>query len=214
MGKLNLFFRSLIGAGALVLGSLTSQMVLADVPSSAQEVCPIKVGQTLPEVAMKTLDGKDTTSLKAVDGKPTLFIFYRGSWCPYCNTHLGELKTIEDELKGLGYHVVGISPDLPENLQKSVDKNELSYTLLSDSKAEFAKAMGLAFKVDEDTFKMLKGYDIDIEKASGETHRILPVPAAVLVSAEGEVDFLFFSPDYKVRVNKKVLLAAATAAVK
>ncbi len=177
--------------------------------SSASDVCPIKVGEVIESVNLQTLDGKSTDVLDVLKNKPTLLIFYRGSWCPYCNTHLGELKTIEPELIELGYQIVAISPDLPKNLHKSVKDLELDYTLLSDSSAALTKSLGLAFKVDDSTNDKLKGYGIDLEKASGEDHRILPVPAAILVDTSGKVDFVFFSPDYSVRIDKSILLAAA-----
>lgn len=179
----------------------------------AEDVCPIKVGETLPDVSLQGIDGKPVSLKALVKGAPSILIFYRGSWCPYCNTQLGELKTKEAELKKMGYQILAISPDLPENLEKSVSKNDLTYRLLSDSKATLATAMGLAFKVDDKTHEMLLGYNIDLEKASGEKHRILPVPAAIVVGKDSVVDFIYFSPDYKVRVAPDVLVAAAKAAL-
>ena len=179
------------------------------VPNQASDVCPIKVGETLPKINLKDINNQSFDLNKAVEQAPTLLIFYRGSWCPYCNLHLGELKTIEKDLKSLGFQIIAVSPDLPKNLKTSLDKNELTYTLLSDSTAKAAKSLGLAFSVDDETFKVLMGFNIDIEKASGQTHRILPVPAALLLDQTGKITFSFYSPDYKVRVDKSVLLAAA-----
>ena len=50
---------------------------------------------------------------------------YRGSWCPYCNTQLSEIASIEDELKKLGYQIVAISPDKPESLNVTETKHDL-----------------------------------------------------------------------------------------
>ena len=181
----------------------------ADVALDASDICPIKVGENIPEISLSTTDGKRVSLNKLVAEKPALLIFYRGGWCPYCNTHLGELKTIEKDLKELDYQIIAVSPDLPENLKESVDKQALTYSLLSDSKADAAKALGLAYRVNDETMDMLLSYKIDIEKASGEKHRILPVPAALLIDSSGKVTFSFVSPDYTVRVDKRVILAAA-----
>lgn len=179
------------------------------VAESADKTCPIKVGQSVPNVSLKTVDGKDKRLLDITGQKPSLLIFYRGSWCPYCNVHLGELKTVEDSLRKLGVQIIGISPDLPENLKSSVAKHQLNYLLLSDSRAEAALAFGLGFRMDDELYNTYLTYDIDVEKASGEKHHILPIPAAVLVGSDGKVKFVFASPDYKVRVSPNVLLAAA-----
>ncbi|WP_086934585.1 peroxiredoxin-like family protein [Agarilytica rhodophyticola] len=184
------------------------------VPEDAAKVCPIKVGQEIPKVTLQGIDGKNVDLAAKIGEKPTVLVFYRGGWCPYCNVHLGELKTIESDLKAMGYQIVAISPDLPKNLKQSMDKNEISYTLLSDSKATAVKAMGLAFKVDAETYKKYLGYNIDLEEASGEKHHILPVPAALITDTSGKVRFSFHSPDYKVRIDTDVLLAAAKSALK
>ena len=205
---------SLISA-ALVIALLSTQ-ALADrhaVPDDANKVCPIKIGQNIPQLVLQDVNGKDISLNAELAKKPTVLIFYRGGWCPYCNIHLGELKKAEKDLKAMGYQVVAVSPDLPNNLKASLDKNELTYTLLSDSKANAVKALGLGFKVDDETYKKYLGYDINLEKASGEKHHILPIPAALILDKEGLVKFSFTSPNYKVRIDNAVLLAAAKAAL-
>jgi peroxiredoxin len=99
-----------------------------------------------------------------------------------------------------------------DKLEASLDKNELGYTLLSDSKMEAARAFGIAFQVDDAMFETLKGYGIDIEADSGEKHRQLPVPAVFLIGDKG-IEFQYVNPNYRVRLAPEVLLAAAEAAV-
>lgn len=183
------------------------------VAEDASDIRPIMVGQQLPELTLKNVNGEAVNLNKRVEQRPSVLIFYRGGWCPYCNRHLGELKTIETELKSLGYQILAISPDRPENLANSADEQDINYTLLSDNEAAAAKALGLAFRVDQPTFEKYVRYGINIEKASGQTHRILPAPAAIIVDQEGIARFVFVSPDYKVRVEPSVLLAAAKSVV-
>ena len=184
-----------------------------EAPERAGDVCPIKVGQALPRLMLTDIAGKAFDLNKAVAEQPTILVFYRGSWCPYCNTHLGEMQTIEKPLRDLGYQIIAISPDLPKNLAASVAKNTLQYQLLADTKAIAAQALGLAFRVDDATNSRYLGLGIDLEKASGEKHRLLPVPAAIVLDTSGSVRFVFSSPDYKVRVNTRVLQAAAETAL-
>ena len=193
--------------------ALAGKITDGSVPQDAEKVCPIKVGQNLPDVNVQDVNGKTIKLKDLVSKKPTVMIFYRGSWCPYCNVHLGELKKMEGELEALGYQIIAMSPDLPKNLKESQSEHEMKYTLVSDSKAEASKALGLAFEVDADTYKKYLGYGINLEKASGEKHHILPVPAALVLDQDGLVHFSFVSPNYKVRINNDVLLSAAKAAV-
>jgi len=192
------------------------------VPFSAEEVSPLPVGTTVPKVQIRAASGESYSTHEVLGKEPTILIFYRGGWCPYCNTHLGRLATIEDELVALGFKIVAVSPDSPETIRKNNEKLKESgveasthYQIYSDSKMNLAKAFGLAFKVDDETVSMYKEkYQIDLEGDSGETHHLLPVPAAYVIDAAGTITFRYFNPDYKQRVEIDTLLAAAKKATK
>ena len=94
------------------------------VARSAEEICPILIGANVPELTLRTVDGKLFDLNEAIRNKPTVLIFYRGGWCPYCNTHLGQIATVETELLSMGYQVLAVSPDRPEELRKTVDGRE------------------------------------------------------------------------------------------
>ena len=75
---------------ALLLGGrfLSDAANTADqVASGAQEARPIAVGAAAPDAALRDLDGNDVTLHAIVAERPTVLIFCRGSWCPYCNLH-------------------------------------------------------------------------------------------------------------------------------
>lgn len=76
-----------------------------------------------------------------------------------------------------------------------------------------AMALGIAWQLGEQHLEMFKSYNIDIEKASGEKHHILPVPAAFVVGTDGKITFSYANPDHKVRVPVNVLLEAARAGI-
>ena len=107
---------------------------------------------------------------------------------------------------------MALTPDRPEELPKTVEKNELGYRLLSDATMAASRAFGIAFTLDEKTREQYKGYGIDLEKASGESHWQLPVPSVFVLDAEGVVQFHYVNPDYRVRIEPSVILAAAKAA--
>lgn len=177
--------------------------------NSANEICPVKVSEKVPDSQVQNLDGEKINLSDFVNGKQTVLIFYRGGWCPYCNLQLASLNDIEKDLLNLGYQLVAISIDKPEKLKESIDKHALTYTLLSDSKAEASIAFGLAFRVDDKYNEMLKSHNMSLEDASGETHHILPVPAVFVLDKDGVIQFEYVNPDYKVRLNGEILLKAA-----
>lgn len=109
----------------------------------------------------------------------------------------------------MGYQIIAISPDRPEKLRESIQKQQLQYTVVSDSRMDAAKAMGLAFRVSKETLDRYLKWGIDLEEASGETHHLLPVPAVFLLNREGIIEFQFVHPNYKVRLDPEILLAVA-----
>lgn len=181
---------------------------------SANEICPLLVNSSIPSLTLKKPDGTSFDLNAALKAKPTILIFYRGGWCPYCNLQLGQLQKIEPQLLQMGYQLVAISPDRPEKLSQSLEKHKLTYELVSDSTLTAARAFGLAFQVDEKTIQMYKGFGMDLEDASGQKHHALPVPAVFVVNTAGIIQFEYLNPNYKVRMNPEVLLAAAKAYLK
>ncbi len=177
----------------------------------SEQICPLLIGAKVPPLTLTNVDGKSINLNKAVALKPTVLIFYRGGWCPFCNLHLAELKDIEDDLIQLGYQILAVSMDRPAKLRESMQKHEMNYTLLSDSAAAAAKAFGLAFKVEDEHINKLKGFGMNLEEASGQEHHILPVPAAFIIGTDGLIKFEYVNPNYKVRIKADVLLAAARA---
>lgn len=183
-----------------------------EVPSNAEDTNPIKVGEKLPKAIVSNMDGKEISLTSLVAEKPAIMVFYRGDWCPYCMRHLAQIEEIKGELTEMGYNLYAISPDKITELQKTVSKKELSYTFVSDSKMDAAQKLGIAFKLDEPTVTKYKGYNIDLEKSSGQDHGMLPVPAVFLVSKSGEILFSYTNPDYKKRLSTTEILSAAKEA--
>jgi len=163
---------------------------------------------------MTTLAGKRITLKAAAAGKPVILVFYRGGWCPFCNLQLSDLRLIQKQTDALGYQMIGISPDLPAELNRTLDKQQLKYTLLSESKANAMRAFGIGYRLDAATIEKYKGYGVDLEKTSGEKHHGLPVPSVFIVDANGLIQFSYVNPDYKARVPSSVVLAAAQAIAK
>mgnify|MGYP003513400298 FL=1 len=180
-------------------------------PQSDRAVAPLLLGNALPDVELRTLEGAPIALKDAVGGKPAALVFYRGGWCPYCNLQLSGLRLIRKDLDALGFQLIAISPDTPAELKKTLDKEALDYRLLSDSSAAAMRAFGVGYEVDAETLKKLSGYGIDLEKASGERHHVLPVPSVYLVDAKGTLQFSYVHPDYTVRLPEEVVLAAARA---
>lgn len=172
---------------------------------------PIKVGEMVPDVVVRTEDDQEAKLRKLVSGKVTVLIFYRGGWCPYCNRQLQALAAAEDQLVKAGAQILAISMDQPSKLKSTPDREKFRYRLVSDSDATAAKAFGIAFRVDDATVEKYRGYGIDLEAASGRDHQMLPHPSVFVIAPSGEIRFAHVNPDYKVRLEPAKIVEAVQA---
>ncbi|HJU38013.1 MAG TPA: peroxiredoxin-like family protein [Tahibacter sp.] len=200
-------FAALLAVPGLALADVALPP-LADAPTSVR---PLLLGSPVPAVDVTRLDGTSVPLRELVGSQRSVIVFYRGGWCPYCNLQLQGLRLIREPLAKLGYRLIAISPDSPASMRATLDKTPLEYTLVSDASSAAIRAFGLAYRLDDATYEKYAGHGIDLEKASGQGHHALPVPAVYLTDGAGTLQFSYVHPDYKVRMPEKVILAAAEA---
>lgn len=184
------------------------------IAASADAVQPAPVGAAAPAAVLQTVKGDSFNLAEAYARAPTVLIFYRGGWCPYCNAHLQDLASIESQLRDMGYQLLAVSPDSPAELNKTMTKDKLGYMLLSDSDMTLAKAFGLAFAVDQPTLDRYSNYGIDLIKSSGgKNPQLLPVPAVYIIDQQGVIRYAHWNPDYTTRLSGSEVLDAAKRAM-
>jgi len=172
----------------------------AQLAEKAEDISPLLISEKVPAISITSIEGEEELLTDIVNEKPSIVLFYRGGWCPYCNAHLSEVGEVEETIINLGYQVIAISPDSPENLKITVDKDKLNYKLYSDATGSLTMAMGLAFKAPERYYKRLNNYSNSLNPG------ILPVPSLFVVDTNGVILFEYISPDYKHRMSANLLL--------
>lgn len=211
-------------AGMLVLSLVSSLSLMrghADVPvaASADQVRPLAAGDAAPRFVVRDVKGDAYDFDPRALERPAVIITFRGGWCPYCNLHLSELRTVMPEIRSLGVDVLFLSGDRPELLYRSLSEDtqdeiaDLDYTILSDANAQAAIALGIAFRASERTISRRLEKGEDIEDSSMLRHGILPVPAVYVIGNDGVIDYAFVEPDYKVRLPAAELLDAVRETV-
>ena len=200
---------SLVLAALCLVLAFAAPVSHAEIAASAEETKPLSAGVAAPSFTARNADGSDFVFDPGALDRPAMLIFYRGGWCPYCNRHLAELRHVVPELGERGMDVYFLSADSPQNLGTALggDNKDLDYMLLSDAMLGAAEAFGLAFRIPDDYYRQAKEYGLDLEKASGETHRALPIPAAYVIDTHGRIRFAHANPDYTVRLSAEELRA-------
>lgn len=200
---MNRFATLLVLISPLVLGG---QERVADTP---ENIRPILVGATIPDLVLANLDGESVRLMDLVSRRPTVLIYYRGGWCPFCSRQLQQLQGLESTLDSLGFQIIAVSSDRPAKLKKSLDKHQLSYILLSDSAMTGAMQLGLAWRMSEKQVRRYRFLKMDVEASSGRDHHMLPVPGVFILNRKGVVKFQYVNPNHRERLSSGVLLAAA-----
>lgn len=99
----------------------------------------LDVGDRLPDLTLTDHLG-DAVGIGDL-GKAVIF-FYPKAMTPGCTTEACDFRDRYERLQAAGYDVVGVSPDAPGLNAKFVDKEGLTYRLLSDEDHAFAEAVG------------------------------------------------------------------------
>lgn len=202
--------KTLLIASTLILTSFAS--IAKPIASDENNVMPLLNGHQIPAVTLQNVEGNAVDLAKLVAQKPTIFFFYRGGWCPFCNSQMGQLKAIEPKLIEMGFQLVGISPDTPEKMRASLTDQKLDYLLLSDSSMTASQAFGLAYYTSADITKKYTASVVTNElftTPQGDKRLVLPVPAVYLADTKGLIHFQYVNPNYKVRPAPELILAAA-----
>ena len=185
--------------------ALTSFLAIFIFVNSNAQTNPIglKVNDKSPEFSAKDQNGKTISLQNELKNGKVVLIFYRGQWCPYCNK---ELKGMQDSLSFItskGAVVVAVTPELPENISKTIGKTNASYSILSDDGLKIMKAYDVAYAVDPALNEKYKGYGIDLMKANGANGANLPIPAVYIIDTNGNIIYRYFDVDYRNRASLK-----------
>jgi peroxiredoxin len=200
--------------------SHSMRVIAADnekLPASAEDVTPLQAGDRAPAFTVRTVDDEPFVFNPDKLSSPAMCITFRGGWCPYCNMHLSELRTVIPELTGRGLNVYFLSGDRPAMLYASLqqetqgDIEGMGYTILSDADINAARAFGVAFRAANETIERRSERGQDIAGSSMMNFQALPVPAVYVIDSSGKITFSYVNADYRVRIPTEELVLAANA---
>ncbi len=161
----------------------------------------IKTGDSAPDFTLKNHKGETVTLSERLQQGPVVVIFYRGGWCPYCNMELYAYEQEMDKLKALGASLIAITPETPDNSLKTVEKNGVSYDVLSDTGFVASDAFGLTFTFPEALMQVYSGFGLNVPEVNGDDAWRLPIPAAYVIDQSGKVILHHVDVNYTERLD-------------
>ncbi|HZE39668.1 MAG TPA: thioredoxin-dependent thiol peroxidase [Stackebrandtia sp.] len=115
----------------------------------------LQPGDTAPDFDLPTADG-DRLALSDLKGAKVILYAYPAAMTPGCTKQACDFRDSLASLQAAGYRVVGISPDKPEKLAKFVERDALTFPLVSDVDKNVLTAYG-AFGEKKSYGRLIQG---------------------------------------------------------
>jgi peroxiredoxin len=169
-------------------------------------------GDKAPDAQLLDVHGVPTTLADAIAGRAAVIVLYRGAWCPYCNLALRAYQEdLVPQLQQRGIALVAVSPQKPDGSLTSQQKNDLSFTVLSDPGNQVATALGVLTAPTADAQAAQRAIGLDLPDANADGSYALPMPTVVVVDETGTIRWIDVHPNYTTRTEVHDILAALDA---
>jgi peroxiredoxin len=168
----------------------------------------LRSGSTAPDFVLPNAHGAPVRLGTLLEQGPVVLVFYRGAWCPYCNTQLRGLQAVLDEIRLLGATLVAVSPQTPDASAAFVDDASLELEVLSDVGSYVASDYGITFTLAERDRGLFFAVGNDLTVVNGSESWLLPAPATYVIAEDGRIEYARVDPNYTVRPDVGEVLAA------
>ena len=118
-------------------------------------------GDPFPELTVALPGGRTLQLPGALAGGFGVVLFYRGSWCPYCNAQLSAFQRSLDGLAGLGVSVVAMSVDGEAATQNLIARHGLQFPVGHSADADAVAAVTGAFVSPDPRYLQSTGFVLD-----------------------------------------------------
>jgi peroxiredoxin len=166
-------------------------------------------GTLIPDAGLLDVHGSPTTLYAVTADRPTVLVFYRGAWCPYCNIALATYQQhLLPRLTARGIGLVAISPQAADGSLSMQEKHDLSFTVVSDPGNAIARGLGILTRPSDEARAAQLQLGLDLTAVNADGTVALPMPAAVILDASHTIRWIDVHPDYTSRTEPRQILDA------
>ena len=170
-------------------------------------VTGLPVGSKAKDFTLKKALGEETTLYEELAKGPEVLTFYRGGWCPFCSMQLRAYQSILPQIEAIGGQLIAISPQSPDNTLTQTEKEELAFTVLSDTNGLIATKYRILFEVPDyiqDLTQNVMG--LDLAEYNATDRWILPVPATFMIDESAIIRAAHVDSDFMKRMEPQDIL--------
>lgn len=154
---------------------------------------PLRRGGPLPDFVAADEQGDPVRSTELV-GSPTVLLFVRGSWCPFCTAQVADLTRYYKDIVDLGGKLILVTPKPLETTRRVAEFFEVEFDFWLDESLAVAKRLELVH-----TAGVPEAY-------LGEYGADTVWPTALVVDAAGIVRYVGLSKRIVDRPDPRTLL--------
>jgi len=118
-------------------------------------------GDPFPKLTINVPGGRTLTIPDAFGGDFAVVLFYRGSWCPYCNAQLRAFQRSGQALADAGIRVIALSVDDEQTTAELAAKHGLAFPVGYGADARAVAALTGAFVNPDPVFLQSTGFVLD-----------------------------------------------------
>jgi peroxiredoxin len=118
-------------------------------------------GDPFPRLTLNVPGGRTLTVPDGFAGDFAVVLFYRGSWCPYCNAQLRAFQRLSQTLEDAGIRVAALSVDDEAATAELISKHGLTYPVGYGADAAAIAALTGAFVNPDPVFLQSTGFVLD-----------------------------------------------------
>jgi peroxiredoxin len=154
----------------------------------------LKIGETLPVLTFEN-SKKEVITTERFAGTPSIFIFYRGNWCPFCMAQIKEMADKYEELNERNINTVFVSSQPHGFSKKLAKKYPLDFQFLVDIDGNVAKQLGIFAK---------NGLPFGFQIFGFKSDTVLPT--VIITDSNEKIIYTNQTDNYRVRPEPKTLL--------
>ncbi len=175
-------------------------LAAADVAAGA-----LGVGEMAPDFALPSAGGGRIRLADRLGRAGIVLVFYRGTWCPFCDLQLRALSSVLPAFRSNGADLLAISPAQAE----TEDERRLGFPLLTDYGNRLARLFGLVWRMPPEVVELYKARGLDLPAVNGTDGWDLPLAASYVLRPDGIVHAARIDHDFRRRPEPDTLLAQA-----
>ena len=118
-------------------------------------------GDAFPDLSVPRVGGGRINLPEELAGAYGVVLFYRGSWCPYCNAQLRAFERASQSLAEAGGRVVALSVDGEATTAALIERHGLTMPIGYGADATAISAVTGAFVDSEDGYLQSTGFLLD-----------------------------------------------------